>query len=72
LQVGYEDSNSFNLTAGTIIGPVNASVTVSNLLDTKPGRGGYDIRDPKQGFGTFNPFDDFNGRRYSLNLSMDF
>jgi len=72
LQVGYQDSNLFNLTGSTLIGAVNLSLSVNNLLDTKPGRGGYDIRDPRQGFGTFSPFDDLVGRRWSFSATMNF
>ena len=72
LMAGYHSNNFFALTGGTKFGPVNASLTVNNLLNTKPGRGGYDFRDPQQGLGTFSPFDDLVGRRYSINLSMDF
>jgi len=72
LIAGYKGVNLFNLTAGTSFGPVNASVSVSNLFDKKPRPGGYDIRDPRAGFGSFSPFDDLVGRRYSFNLSMDF
>src|SRR5690606_34511266 len=42
---GYKSVNLFNLTAGATFGPVNASVTVSNLFDKKPRPGGYDLRD---------------------------
>ena len=70
--VGYKSTHLFNLTAGTMIGQLNASLSVNNLFDKKPRAGGYDIRDPRQGFGSFSPFDDLTGRRYSFNLSMDF
>jgi hypothetical protein len=69
---GYSTTNLFTLTGGTRIGPVNASLSINNLLDTKPGPAGYDYRDPRNGFGSFNPYDDLVGRRYSINLSMDF
>lgn len=69
---GYGTTNLFNGTYGTRIGPVNASLTISNLLDTKPKPGGYDHRDPRQGLGNFSPFGDLVGRRYSINLSVDF
>jgi hypothetical protein len=72
LMAGYGTTNMFSATAGTRIGRLNASVSVNNLLNTKPGNGGYDLRDPLQGFGTFSPFDDLIGRRYSVSLSMDF
>jgi iron complex outermembrane recepter protein len=72
LMAGYRTFNQFNATFGTRVGPMNASLGISNLLDTKPSWGGYDLRDPQQGFGSFSPFDDLVGRRYSLNLSVDF
>ena len=43
-----------------------------NLLDKTPRPGGYDIRDPRGGFGSFSPFDDLNGRRYSFNVTKEF
>lgn len=72
LFVGYPSANLFNLTAGTRIGQVGASFTINNLFDKKPSTGGYDRRDPMQGLGSFSPFSDLIGRRYSVNLSMDF
>jgi iron complex outermembrane recepter protein len=71
-RAGYPTTNLFNATAGTRLGPVNASFTVSNLLNTKPGRAGYLFADPSQGLGSFNPYGDTVGRRYAVNLSMDF
>ncbi|MEO6367974.1 MAG: TonB-dependent receptor, partial [Steroidobacteraceae bacterium] len=71
LQAGYRTFNQINGTFGTKFGPVNASLSISNLLNTRPSSGGYDLRDPLQGFGSFSPFDDLVGRRYSLNLSVD-
>jgi outer membrane receptor protein involved in Fe transport len=72
LLAGYHTTNMFNGTVGTKIGPVSASLSINNLLNTKPSPGGYDLRDPLAGFGSFSPFDDLIGRRYSINLSMDF
>jgi outer membrane receptor protein involved in Fe transport len=69
---GYHTNNIFAITGGTQLGMVNAMLTINNVLNTKPGRGGYDFRDPQGGIGTFSPFDDLVGRRYSLNLSMEF
>ncbi len=68
----YPVTNTFSLTGGTRIGPVNASLSVSNPFNTKPRTGTYSWTDPTQGFGTFNPFDDLTGRRWSMNLSWDF
>jgi len=68
----YGVTNSFSVTGGTQIGVVNASLSVSNPLNRKPRNGTYDFADPTRGFGTFNPFDDLVGRRWSMNLSMDF
>lgn len=72
LIAGYKKTSLFNLTAGSLFGPVNLSVSVSNLFDKKPRPGGYDVRDPRAGYGSFSPFDDLVGRRYSVNMSMDF
>ena len=69
---GYSSTSLFNLTAGTTFGNVNVSLNVNNLLDTEPRPGGYDIRDPRFGFGSFSPFDDLVGRRYLFNVTMDF
>ena len=67
----YPVTNTFSITGGTRIGAVNASLSVTNPLNTKPRVATYLFTDPTQGYGTFNPFDDITGRRYSLNLSMD-
>lgn len=72
LFAGYHTANLFNATIGKQLGPVNASLTINNLLDTEPTTGGYDHRDPRKGLGSFSPFSDLLGRRYSVNLSMDF
>lgn len=72
LNAGYKAVNLFNLTAGTRIGPVNASISVNNLFDRKPRPGGYELADPRGGFGSFSPFDDLTGRRYSFNVSTEF
>jgi hypothetical protein len=57
--------------AAARIGAVNASLSIANPLNTKPRVATYLFTDPTQGFGTFNPYDDIAGRRYSFNLSMD-
>ncbi len=72
LFAGYHTANMFSATVGTQLGPVNASFSINNLLNTKPTSGGYDLRDPLNGLGSFSPFSDLVGRRYSINLSMDF
>jgi len=73
LFAGYPTGNQFNLNAGTrLFGKVDASVNVSNLLNSKPGRAGYAFADQTQGFGSFDPYGDLVGRRYSMNLSMSF
>ncbi len=72
LLAGYKATHLFNLTAATAFGPVNVSLSVSNLFDKKPRPGGYQLADPRQGFGSFSPFDDLVGRRYSFNMGMDF
>ncbi len=69
---GYKSTSLFNLSAGTSFGPVNASLNINNLFDKEPRPGGYDIRDPRNGFGSYSPFDDLVGRRYLINLTMDF
>ncbi len=68
----YPVTNSFSLSGGTRIGEVNASLSVSNPLNKKPRGGTYAWTDPTKGYGSFNPYDDLVGRRWSLNLSMDF
>ena len=68
----YPVTNLFTVTGGTRIGPVNASLSVNNPLNKAPRNGTYLWEDPYKGYGTFNPYDDLVGRRYSLNLSMDF
>jgi outer membrane receptor protein involved in Fe transport len=68
----YPVTNTFTVTGGTRIGPVNASLSISNPLNKAPRSGTYDWDDPYKAYGTFNPYDDLAGRRYSLNLSMDF
>ncbi|HEX6993363.1 MAG TPA: TonB-dependent receptor [Gammaproteobacteria bacterium] len=72
LLAGYKSVHLFNLTAGTQVGAVNLSLSVNNLFDKKPRPGGYQLEDPRRGFGTFSPFDDLVGRRYSFNMSVDF
>jgi outer membrane receptor protein involved in Fe transport len=69
---GYDSTSLFNLSAGTTFGQVNVSLNISNVFDTEPRPGGYDIRDPRNGFGSFSPFDDLVGRRYLFNVTMDF
>jgi iron complex outermembrane receptor protein len=69
---GYKDFHMFNLTAGTMVYDTNVSFSISNLLDKQPRPGGYDIRDPHAGFGSFSPFDDLTGRRYSFNVTREF
>jgi hypothetical protein len=72
LLAGYESSHLFNLVGGTTVGRMNLSLSVSNLFNQEPRPGGYQLADPRQGFGSFSPFDDLVGRRYSFNMSMDF
>jgi iron complex outermembrane receptor protein len=69
---GYKSFHMFNLTAATMIYDTSVSFNISNLLDKTPRPGGYDIRDPRKGFGSFSPFDDLNGRRYSFNVTREF
>ncbi len=72
LVIGYPSGSLFNLSGGTKFGNVDLGVTINNLLDTKPKRGGYFIADETNGFGTFDPYNDLVGRRYSLSLTMSF
>jgi len=73
LFAGYPTGNQFNLSAGTKISDnLDASVNVSNVLNTKPGRAGYAYADQYQGFGTFDPYGDLVGRRYSVNFTLSF
>ena len=55
ISAGYKDTHLFNLTAGTMIYDTNVQLNISNVFDKKPRPGGYDIRDPRGGFGTFSP-----------------
>jgi hypothetical protein len=68
---GYPSVSLFNMTFGKQFGRVNSSLSISNLLNTKPTTAGYNFLDPTQGLGFFNPNGDLVGRRYSMNLSMD-
>jgi iron complex outermembrane receptor protein len=73
LNAGYKAVHLFNLTYGTrVFDILNVSLSVSNLFDKKPRPGGYQLDDPRGGFGSFSPFDDLVGRRYSFNLSAEF
>ncbi|HMA11041.1 MAG TPA: TonB-dependent receptor, partial [Steroidobacteraceae bacterium] len=72
LFAGYPTGNQFNLSAGRKMDNLDVSVNVSNLLNTKPGRAGYAYADLTQGFGSFDPYGDLVGRRYSLNLTLSF
>jgi len=72
LLAGYDAVHLFNVIGGTTVGGVDLTFSVNNLFDTAPKPGGYQLADPRQGFGSFSPFDDLVGRRYSFNMSMDF
>ncbi|MEJ1964921.1 MAG: TonB-dependent receptor [Gammaproteobacteria bacterium] len=69
---GYPGGSLFNLTGGTTLGPVDISGSVSNLFNKKPDVGGYFVADQTGGFGTFDPYGDLVGRRYSLSFTMSF
>jgi iron complex outermembrane receptor protein len=69
---GYPSDSQLNLNAGTRFGPVDVSFSVSNLLNSKPDRGGWFIADETGGFGTFDPYGDLVGRRYALSFTMEF
>ncbi len=51
---------------------MDVSLAISNVFGNKPDRGGYFGSDQTNGFGTFDPYGDLVGRRYSLSLTMDF
>ena len=73
LVAGYKSGHLFNLSGGTRISDIlDVGLSISNLLNTKPTRGGYFYADETQGFGTFNPYGDLVGRRYSLSLTAKF
>ena len=69
---GYPADSLFNLNGSTRFGPVNVSASISNLLNKKPDVGGYFVADQAGGFGTFDPYGDLVGRRYSLSFTMNF
>jgi outer membrane receptor protein involved in Fe transport len=69
---GYKALHMFNLAASTLLYDINVTLSVNNIFDKKPRPGGYDIRDPRAGFGSFSPFDDLNGRRYGLSVTKEF
>ncbi len=69
---GYPSNNLFNLNAASRFGPVAVSASISNLFNKKPDVGGYFVADETGGFGTFDPYGDLVGRRYSLSLTMSF
>jgi outer membrane receptor protein involved in Fe transport len=51
---------------------VNLTATISNLFNKKPDVGGYFVADQTGGFGTFDPYGDLVGRRYSVGFTMTF
>lgn len=69
---GYPSGSLFNLNAGSRFGPVSVSASISNLFNKKPDAGGWFVADQTGGFGTFDPYGDLVGRRYSLSLTMNF
>lgn len=69
---GYPSDSLFNLNGGTRIGPVAITATISNLFNKAPDVGGYFVADQTGGFGTFDPYGDLVGRRYSLGFTMNF
>jgi iron complex outermembrane recepter protein len=70
--IGYPSDSLFNLTGGTRLGPVNVTASISNLFNKKPDVGGYFAADATGGFGTFDPYGDLVGRRYSVSFTMNF
>ena len=69
---GYPSDSLFNLNGGMRFGPVNVTASISNLLNKKPDVGGFFVADQTGGFGTFDPYGDLVGRRYSLGMTMNF
>jgi hypothetical protein len=72
LQLGYPSVNMFNLSINARLGMMSVGFNVNNLFDKKPRPGGHNMYDPRGGFGSFSPFDDLTGRRYSFNVTADF
>lgn len=72
LQLGYPSVNMFNLSISARLGMLSVGFNVNNLFDKKPRPGGHNMYDPRGGFGSFSPFDDLTGRRYSFNVTADF
>jgi outer membrane receptor protein involved in Fe transport len=73
ITTGYPSTSIFELAGSTFIGErLRLNLSISNLFNEEPRPGGYDIRDPRAGFGSFSPFDDLVGRRYLLTVTMDF
>jgi hypothetical protein len=70
--VGYPSNSLFNLSGGTKVGPANISLSISNLFNKAPDAGGYFTADATGGFGTFDPYGDLVGRRYSVGVTMNF
>ncbi|MEJ0037641.1 MAG: TonB-dependent receptor [Gammaproteobacteria bacterium] len=69
---GYPGGSLFNLTGGSRLGPVDISGSISNLFNKKPDVGGFFVADQTGGLGTFDPYGDLVGRRYSLSVTMSF
>ena len=74
LFAGYPSDSLFTLNLGARFwdDKIEASLAVSNLLNTEPDPAGYPLADQAQGFGSFDPYADLVGRRYSLSLTMKF
>ena len=70
---GYPSTSIFEFAGTMPIGErMYVNLSVSNLFGEEPRPGGYDVRDPRHGFGSFSPFDDLVGRRYLLSVTMEF
>ncbi len=72
LNAGYPSGNLFNLSVGTRFDKVDVSLNINNVANAKPDPAGYAYADQTQGFGTYDPYADLVGRRYSLNLTANF
>lgn len=72
LVAGYPSGSLFNVNMGAKFGFLDVGVSVSNVLNTSPKRAGYFLADTTGGYGTFDPYGDLVGRRYSLSLTASF
>lgn len=69
---GYPADSLFNLTGGWQLGKVDVSASITNLFNKAPDVGGYFVADQTGGFGTYDPYGDLVGRRYSVSMTVSF